>query len=477
MNNERSVALVGRPNVGKSRLFNRLAGRRIAIVHDEPGVTRDVNAVEIDNDFILMDTGGIGLDAGESKEILVRAVEEQVNFAIQAAGLILFMVDGRDGCTPLDEAVAEKLRQYGKEPILVINKIDTDRHESLGADFARLGFDQSYLISAEHGRGTGTLRESIDEALGPKPQPVEETGEGRIQICFAGRPNVGKSSICNRLFKSERLVVTEVPGTTRDSVSLDLDYRPKEGGTWPFRLIDTAGVRKKGKMSSSLEFFSSLRSESAMDRADVVFLVLDALSGVTKQDKSLAGHIIKSGKTLAVVVNKWDLALEAFQREPLKGYENEKDFRQKFSKAIYKELFFLPDSPILFVSALKGFSIHKILFEARQLDKIQSTQLSTPKLNRLIAELTERQRPPIIKGKRFKVYYAVQTGARPFQIRLYCNLAANLDDRYRRYLEKGFHAEFDLQGCPMRFQLAGKPKRSKDFYQPQVRNKLPDRKG
>ncbi len=476
MNNNRSVALVGRPNVGKSRLFNRLAGRRIAIVHDQPGVTRDVNTTEVDGDFILMDTGGIGLDAGEGKEVITQAVEDQVIFAIQAATIILFMVDGREGCTPMDEMVAEKLRRYGKDPVLVINKIDTDRQETLGADFDKLGFARSHLVSAEHGRGAYDLRATIDEMLGPKPPEPEESEENRTKICFAGRPNVGKSSICNRLFKSNRLVVTEVPGTTRDSVSLDMDYKSKDGDLWQFRLMDTAGVRKRGKMSSSVEFFSALRSEGAIDRADVVFLVLDALSGVTKQDKSLAGHIVKSGKTLAVVVNKWDLALDSFRRESIKGYENEKDFRQQYVEAIYKELFFLPDSPIIFVSALKGFSISKILHCGKELDGIQSTQLSTPKVNRLIARLIERQSPPLTKGKRFKIYYAVQTGSRPFHIRLFCNQAAKLDDRYRRYLEKGFHTEFNLKGCPVRFQLAEKPKRSKDFYQPQVIKKEFDRK-
>ncbi len=477
MNNDRSVALVGRPNVGKSRLFNRIAGRRIAIVHDQPGVTRDVNTIEVESDFTLMDTGGIGLDAGEGKELITEAVEEQVIFAIQAAGIILFMVDGREGCTPMDEMVAEKLRRYGKEPILVINKIDTGRHENLGADFDKLGFDQPHLVSAEHGRGVYDLRQAIDKMLGPKPPKPESPDENRIKICFTGRPNVGKSSICNRLLKSDRLVVTEVPGTTRDSVALDLDYKTKDGELWPFRLVDTAGMRKRGKMSSSVEFFSSLRSEGAIKKADVVFLVLDALSGVTKQDKSLAGHIVKSGKTLAIVVNKWDLALDSFRRETIKGYKDEKDFRQQYAEAIYKELFFLPDSPIVFVSALKGFSIGKILLCGKELDGIQSTQLSTPKINRLLAGMLERQNPPLIKGKRFKIYYALQTSSRPFQIRLFCNQATRLDDRYRRYLEKGFHAEFDLKGCPVRFQLAEKPKRSKDFYQPQIEKKDFKRKG
>ncbi len=477
MEPSRSVALVGRPNVGKSRLFNRLAGRRIAIVHDQPGVTRDVNAIEIDGDFILMDTGGIGLEVVEGKAVMTDAVEEQVAFAIQAASVIIFMVDGREGCTPLDEAVADKLRQYGKEPILVINKIDSDRQEHQGSDFARMGFDQLILVSAEHGRGIFDLRESIDTALGPKLPAPEELSEKRIQICFTGRPNVGKSSICNRLFKSDRLVVTEVPGTTRDSIALDMDYETREGENWPFRLIDTAGLRRKGKMNSSVEFFSAMRSEGAVMQADVVFLVLDALNGVTTQDKALAGQIVKAGKTLAVVVNKWDLAMEAFRNEPVKGYEDERDFRRKFSKAIFKELFFLPGSPILFVSALEGLSIAKILHTARDLDRIQSTQLPTAKVNQVVANLTERQRPPLIKGKRFKIYYAVQTGSRPFQIRLFCNIAANLDDRYRRYLEKGFHAEFGLPGCPVQFLLIGKPKRSKDFYQPQMKKKEFSAKG
>lgn len=462
---QRNVALVGRPNVGKSRLFNRLAGRRIAIVHDQPGVTRDVNTVEIEGDYTLMDTGGIGLVSDESgKQYLSDAVEEQVYFAMQAAQLVLMVVDSKEGCTPLDEEIVSRLRHFGKKVILVVNKIDQPEHEARESDFAHLGFDHNHLVSAEHGRGIDDLRQSIAEALGPKPEEEPQPEGHRVKICFAGRPNVGKSSLCNRLLNSERLVVSEVPGTTRDSVSLDLDYKHGKDEIWPFRLMDTAGLRKRGKMNSSVEYFSSVRSENAIENADVVFLVLDALTGVTTQDKSLAGHIVKSGKSLAILVNKWDLALETFQRDPLSGYKDEKDFRKKYANAVVKELFFIPNSPVLFVSALKGYALEDLLATARKIDERQLRKLPTAKLNQLIAQLLERQRPKLVKGKRFKVYYSVQTGNRPYRIRLFCNQAANLDDRYRRYLEKGFISEFKLDGCPVRFELIGKPKRKKDFY-------------
>ena len=467
MATDRSVALVGRPNVGKSRLFNRLARRRIAIVHDEPGVTRDVNAVEIDNSFMLMDTGGIGLEFDENRSELIEAIEEQVFFAIQAAGVIVFVVDGKDGCNALDEMIAERLRSFGKRPILVVNKIDLPEHEERSLAFSQLGFEEMLSVSAEHGRGIADLREAIDGHLGPQLEDIGGEKEERVKICFAGRPNVGKSSLCNALLKSDRLIVSHIPGTTRDSVEMNMDYQKSPDDVWKFRLVDTAGVRKRGKIGSPVEFFSAVRSERAVESADVAFLVLDACEGVTRQDKLLAGKMIEAGRALAILVNKWDIAQEQFSTEPIKGYDDERDFRYKFTKAVRRELFFLPGSAVIFVSALKGFALEKILEAARMLDFTQSRALPTAHVNRLVNKLTERHPPPLVKGKRFKIYYAVQVSNRPYLFRLFCNQAAKLDERYRRYLENGFLSEFDLNGCPVRFQLVGKPERRERFYQPQ----------
>lgn len=467
MDFSRIVALVGKPNVGKSRLFNRIAGKRLAIVHDEPGVTRDVNAVEIGDDFTLMDTGGIGLDAGKQAEDLNEAVEEQVFFAVEAAELILLVVDGADGCSSLDELILERLRRSGKEPLLVVNKIDEERHEERLCEFDLFGCEYSFPVSAEHGRGIAALREAIRLKLGAKELKLIKGETDRLKICFVGRPNVGKSSLCNRLLKSERLIVHEVGGTTRDSVELDLDYTTVKGEKWFFRLTDTAGFRRGGKVRSSVEYFSSVRSQHAIESADVVFLVLDARSGVTRQDKIVAGQAVEWGKALAVVVNKWDLALEWFMRNPPEAYADEAEFRRHFEAAVNKELFFMPGSPVLFVSALKSYGLEEILSSARRLDETQSRNLTTPRVNRLISRLVKKREPRLRKGKRLKVYYAVQTGNKPFRIRLFCNQATNLETPYQRYLEHGFTREFDLIGCPVRFDLVGKPSRKKEFFTPQ----------
>ena len=460
LSTQHSVALVGRPNVGKSRLFNRLVGKRLAIVHGQPGVTRDVKTAEVEEGFMLMDTGGIGLADARVPADLIAAAEEQVFVAIAAAQLLLFVVDGQAGLTALDELIAEQLRSAGKPIIFLINKIDTAAHEDRADDFSQLGFGMPHMISAEQGRGIQGLRDSIVEVLGPKPKAdTGSEGEARTKITFVGRPNVGKSSLCNRLLESKRLVVSEVPGTTRDSVELDLDFADEDGSKRGFRLVDTAGVRRRAKMSSSVEYFSSLRSQKAIEQSDVAFLVLDAFEGVTTQDKNLAGEIIEAGRSIAVVVNKWDYALEQFSSQPLSGYEDESDFRSRFELALRKELFFLPKSPILFVSALTGYCINTLLETAHLLRQRALRPLPTARLNSLIHSSMQQRSPRVIQGKRFKVYYAVQTKTHPHNIRLFCNREAKLEAPYRRYLERVFIKNFDLGGCPIRFSLVGKEKR------------------
>lgn len=464
---ERSVALVGRPNVGKSRLFNALAGRRIAIVHDRPGVTRDVNTAEVDDDFLLLDTGGIGLVAEASEAVITEAVETQVDLAIRAAGVIALVLDAREGLTALDEEVAATLRRQGKPVILVANKIDDSVLEELADPFASLGLGDPVAVSAEHGRGLSDLHARIEQALGPKPPSLtDETTEEaaakkrRVKLAFVGRPNVGKSSLGNALLKSERLVVSDIPGTTRDAVGLDLDYEAPNGEVWPFRLVDTAGLRRRGRVRDAVEYFSTLRSRDAMAEADVVFHVLDAREGVTTQDKGLAGDIREAGRPSIVVVNKWDHALDLWKEgEGLKGYETLEDFRKHFEKALRHEIFFLPDSPILFTSATQGFRVEELLKAARKLDAGLDVKLPTGRLNAVLHDLLERNKPRYMKGKPFKIFYATQVGTRPLRLRCFCNRKAKLDEPYRRYLEKGIIEAFDLQGCPLFFEFVGKEKR------------------
>ena len=278
-------------------------------------------------------------------------------------------------------------------------------------------------------------------------------------VAFVGRPNVGKSSLCNSLLQDERLVVSEVPGTTRDSVLLDLDYQARDGQVLPLRLVDTAGLRRRKRVSHSVEYFSTLRTREAIEQADIVYLVIDAETGVTRQDKALAGEIVEAGKCVALVVNKWDVAIDRFRGEHPEAYANIDAFRKAYAQKALEEIFFLPDSPVLFVSALRGFSMERILKVARSLWETSGRTLPTPRLNALIHGLIEKRQPRYIDNKRFKAYYTVQTGNRPFVFRIFCNRATRLEDSYQRYLQNGLISQFHLQGCPIIFQRKGKEQR------------------
>jgi GTPase len=457
----RSVAIVGRPNVGKSRLFNRLARKRISIVHDMPGVTRDVVNAEVkDGGYTLLDTGGLGLTGSDTPARITKASEEQVAFAIEAAGVIVFVVDAREGVTGLDERIAQRLRKSRKNVILAANKADSGKEKVAEiSEFYRLGFGEPVYLSAEHGNGEAQLRDAILEKLGPVPEETELDKE-RLSICFVGRPNVGKSSLSNRLLKSDRLIVSDQPGTTRDAVELDFTYLSREGKPWPFRLIDTAGIRAATKLSSSVEYFSRLRSLEAIKSADVVFMVLDAMDGVTHQDQAIAGEIIKAAKPIVIVVNKWDLVHDAFNKHEVDKFKTEREYREDFEKSLFDKLFFTPGAPVMFVSALTGHEITRMLKSARALVRRLDTKIPTAKLNATIIALADRTPPPSTYGTRFRIYYATQTGTRPFRMKLFCNQERSLTESYRRYLEAGLVKEFDLDGCPIHFDLIGKKKQS-----------------
>ena len=344
------------------------------------------------------------------------------------------------------------------QEFLGIFREQTASQEARLDEFARLGFGEPVAVSAEHGRGESALRELIDARLGPAPEE-EEAPPKRIKISFIGRPNVGKSSLGNRLLKTERLIVTDIPGTTRDAVELDLDYQSEKGGVWPFRLVDTAGIRQRTKVNTSVEFFSVKRSEQAIASSDVVFLVVDALGGITNQEQKLGGAVLETGRALVIVVNKWDLVHERFREGGVDGYETEREFREAFEEELRKQLFFTPDSPVVFVSAKEGYAIERILRAARKIDEVLDRKLPTGRLNQLLAKLAEKKAPPSTRGQRFRIYYAVQTRNRPFAVRLFCNRASKLPDTYKRYLQSGISNEFDLGGCPIRFELVGKPKK------------------
>lgn len=451
------VALVGRPNVGKSRLFNRLARRRIAIVHDQPGVTRDVVAHETPEGITLMDTGGLGLE--DPEKALVEATAQRVFFAVSTADLILFLVDGKSGMTGADQDIADQLRRSGKTVWLIVNKIDAEDQHFAESEFTRLGFAEVFAVSAEHGRGVDSLWERVRENIFPEGVETREKEPRRIRVCFAGRPNVGKSSLANSLLQSEQLIVSDIPGTTRDTVEWNLDYTTKRDEVWAFRLIDTAGLRKKTRINTSVEYFSSVRSRDALTKADVVFLVLDALEGVSKQDKVLVNAVEEAGRGLVVLVNKWDLAVERIEAVEDDPRSAERTFRENYQESVRRELFPFGDAPIIFVSAKESWELERMLRAARSVERNQTQKLPTGKLNRVIANILEKQ-PPVIRGNhRFKVYYAVQTGVKPLRLRLFCNRAERLEENYRKYLLRELREQFALVGCPVRLETVGKETR------------------
>lgn len=467
----RIVAIVGRPNVGKSRIFNRLVRRRISIVHDEAGITRDIISATVDKDYMLLDTGGLGLDPKLTPDKLIPEVEAQARFAIETAGLILFVVDARETANPLDDRVAKLLRKCGKPVVIVLNKSDDPESPAPVNPFKRLGFDQFIHLSAEHGHGEDTLRGLIAKHLGPAAVVEREPGQDRtaddpLKIVFVGRPNVGKSSLANRLLAQPRLIVSDIAGTTRDAVELDFSFATADGEQWPFRLMDTAGIKANTKLGSPVEYFSRVRSIDAIQGADIVYLVLDALDGVTKQDKAIGAEIVKAKKPCIVLVNKWDLAQDAFRGKPLRGYKSESDYREKYARALEHELFFTPGASLVFISALKGFAVERMLATARRLDHNLDKKLPTGKLNQVIMRLTESVPPPAVGGKRFRAYYAVQTGNRPYRVKIFCNNSTVLSESYRRYLESGVIEEFHLNGCPFQFDLVGKEKAPRPEYVP-----------
>lgn len=455
----RAVAIVGRPNVGKSRLFNRLVGRRISIVHDQPGVTRDLITAEVDEGrYTLMDTGGIGLYKAElTPKVVADAVEEQVGFALAAASLVLLVVDATEGCTPLDLEVATQLRQAGKRVIVAANKADTEDRDGLFGEFFELGFGEPVLVSAEHGRGMPQLIARIQAVLGPAPLPERDDGPRAIRLALAGRPNVGKSSLGNRLLGGSRLIVSEIAGTTRDPVRSRLSRAKADGSKASFVLVDTAGRRTANKRDT-LDFFSQTRADEILAETDVVFLVLDAGQGVTRIDKQLAGELALLGCGLVIVVNKWDLAKQAFREENIDGFEDEEEFRSKFRSAVRRELFFLPDPPLLFVSAKTGLRAEDMLDAAEGVFQRAGATIPTGRINRVIQDLMTKRPPRMVSGKRFKCYYVTQVSKRPIRFRLFCNSEERLEDAYQRFLVKGVHEEFDLAGVPVFLDIVGKPK-------------------
>ena len=434
------VAVVGRPNVGKSTLFNKLAGKRISIVEDTPGVTRDRIFAEVEwlnKYFTLIDTGGIEKDNGD---IIVSQMRNQAMLAVDMAHIIIFVVDGKAGLTAADKEVAQILRKTNKPVLLAVNKIDSVKQMDNIYDFYELGLGNPYPISSANSMGLGDL---LDEVVEQFPKGLNtEYDEDIIRVAITGKPNAGKSSILNNLLGENRVIVSPIAGTTRDAIDT---YFEKDGQQ--YLLIDTAGIRRKSKVYERVEKFSVIRAMSAVERADVVLIVIDATEGVTEQDTKVAGIAHDEGKGCIFVINKWDLVQK--DNKTLGNYT--KDIREKFPFMMY--------APILFVSALTNKRMDKVLETVNTVAKEHAKRVTTSALNDVIGEAVMLNQPPSDKGKRLKIYYGSQTGTKPPKFTLFINDKKLTHFSYQRYLENKIRENFGFEGTSIQFEYREKQRR------------------
>ena len=428
------VAIVGRPNVGKSTLFNKLAGKRISIVEDHPGVTRDRIYTEVqwqDRAFTLIDTGGI---EPHSEDLMLKQMKQQAEVAIETAEVIVFLVDGQEGITPSDREVANLLRRTRKKIILAVNKIDAPKYKDNIYEFYNLGLGEPMGISSGQALGLGDLLDEIINNLLPEEEEVYD--EYTIKVAVVGKPNVGKSSLVNKILGEQRVIVSDVPGTTRDAIDT-----PFTIGEDKYVFIDTAGMRKKGKVFESIERYSVIRSLTAIERADVCLMLIDGKEGVSEQDSKIAGYIHDQGKAAVIIVNKWDIV--------------EKDDKtiDKYKADIRNELSFMEYAPILFVSALTGQRVNKVLELVNHVSNQHAMRISTGMLNDVINEAVLTNQPTVSGGRRFKIYYATQVSIKPPAFALFVNEPSLMHFSYQRYLENQIRKAFSFEGTPVRFLL------------------------
>jgi len=446
----KSVAIAGRPNVGKSALFNRLAGRRISIVHDQPGVTRDRIATTVKHrefSYELIDTGGIGAHPDPEFSGHTEAAAEA---ALESADLVLFVVDGRSGLHPVDCELATKFRKLGRPVLLVVNKVDSANLESAIADFTPLGFSSSLSVSAAHGRGAEELQQRIREELGAESGAAEQIRPPHIAI--VGRPNVGKSSLINAILGHPRSIVSEIAGTTRDAVDVAYEFNGR-----PYVLCDTAGIRHRSRHDTSVEVFSVMRSEKTIERADLCLLVLDVTQGLTKQDKKIASLIEKAGKPVIVVANKWDL-VPASERRP--------EGLRETSERLRSELFFFSYAPLLLLSAKTGSQVAKLFRAIETVRAAAGNRIGTGELNRILQTAIERTPPPAKAGQRLKLLYATQVrsaadtgGFEPPAFVLFVNNPALLTPAYQEFLRRRIRDHQEFSGLPVHLKTRGRTKK------------------
>jgi GTPase len=447
------LAIVGRPNVGKSSFFNRLIGEQVAIVEDQPGTTRDRiygdtdwNGVE----FTVIDTGGMVLGQlsepgtgpqGEvTEEDILRRTREQAEAAIEEADAILFMVDAKTGLTATDSDIAEVLRKSEKPVILAANKADSEERRQNAVEFYELGLGDPIPISSKHSINTGDLLDQVVAAF-PKSEEGEEDEEETIKVAIVGRPNVGKSRLLNAILGQERVIVSDMPGTTRDAIDTDFEYTEGEGEdaeTFPIVLIDTAGIRRRGRIDPGIERYSVIRTLKAIQRADVVLMVIDASEGITAQDTHIAGYVLDEAKGIVLVVNKWDLV------------EKDSNTIYEYTAHLRQELNFIPYVAFAFISAKFGQRVNKVLPMALKVAKERRKRVPTGQLNKLVKEAVEAHPPPSRPGKWLKIYYATQADVRPPTFVFFTNDAEAVHFSYKRYLENQIRGAFGFEGTPIK---------------------------
>lgn len=424
------VAVVGRPNVGKSTLFNQLAGRRISIVEDTPGVTRDrvyADTEWLNNKFTMIDTGG--LEPGSQDELL-KQIRFQAEIAIETADVILFITDGKEGITSTDRDVAEMLRKSKKPLVLAVNKIDTLEEEANLYEFYNLAIGEPVSISASHKRGIGDLLDRIVEHF--KPEDMEYEDEDVIKIAVVGKPNAGKSSLVNKILGEERVIVTDIPGTTRDAVDTPVEIDGQK-----YIIIDTAGIRRKSRIDDSLERYSVLRALSAIRRCDIALIVIDSVHEVTEQDTKIAGLVHEEGKGSIIVMNKWDMI------------EKSTNTMNKYRQRLMNDLSYMTYAPSVFISAKTGQRVDRILKLVNFVYSQYTFRISTGVLNDCLADAIAVNEPPSDKGRRLKILYATQVSVKPPTFVLFVNDPKLMHYSYKRYLENYFRKTFGLEGTPL----------------------------
>lgn len=478
------IAIVGRPNVGKSALFNRIVGRRIAIVHDQPGVTRDRVSAEAEwrgRPFTLVDTGGIGLLRGEkSADEISQAAFEQVRVAIEAAHVILLVVNVQEGLVPLDREVAARLRAARKPVIVVANKADDAAAETGAYEFAELGFERILPVSAIHNRGVAPLLDAacaLLDAAQPPPEPSapssgessggETLDETPLKLAVVGRPNVGKSSLINALTQSERVIVSPVPGTTRDAVDVPFTVET-DGVRQQYVLIDTAGIRKKRRIDDSIEFFSVSRAEESIGRCDIALLVLDAEAGITEQDKKIADLITEKHKACVLVINKWDLMQDQVRKAQVeeaarRRREGRRGGRRlttlaDFAGWVQERMFFLDYAPVIFTSAKSGFHLEQLLEAVRYVAAQLRQRVPTALLNKVLNDAIELRQPVSNLGHRLKFFYATQIKQAPPTFVLFVNRHELFSPQYTKHLTDVLRKAFGYEGCPIVLVPRARPK-------------------